>query len=226
MLVISGTATKPGHDPDRAAPDHDRGQGGEDREAHGDQGAEGDGQDDDRHEDADHLAVAGGLDVGVAQPTVVLDLDTSVAQLLDSGLRCVELLDADLLGVVADRRERGLPVLTEGRSPRVVGAVDGDHVRIVGQLRDGLVDSGLRPRVRQALVGVEDDVGGVEGLLREPRLDGVGRSLRLGTRKAEALVGLAAAGHVDHERGRGDGHPGTITRHGWRPAKFPIRYRR
>ena len=59
-LVISRHGHEPGHDPDGAASDDDGHQGVDDRQAHGDQRAERDREDDDREQDADHLAVAAG----------------------------------------------------------------------------------------------------------------------------------------------------------------------
>ena len=73
-------------------------------------------------------------DLGVAQAPVVLDLDACVTEALDGLLGGVVLGEPDLLGVEADRRERGLPVGTDGRSARVVRARHRDDVRPVGEL--------------------------------------------------------------------------------------------
>ena len=149
----------------------------DDRQAHRDQRAERDGEDDDRQQDADHLAVAAGRELRVAEAAVVLDLDARVTDVLDGLLGGVELLDADLLDVEGDGREGGLAVLADRRSARVVGAAHGDHVVALGELLDGLLDRGLGGRVGQSVVGVEDHVRGVQRLLREAILDRVGGTL-------------------------------------------------
>ena len=170
--------------------------------------AEGDGQDDDGHQDADQLAVATGRHVGVAETAVVLDLDARVADVLDGLLGRVELGGADLLDVEADRGERGLLVRADGGSARIVGTARGDHMGYVGEPLDGLLDGGLGGRVGQSVLGVEDHVRGVERLLREAVLDRVGSTLRLRAGKAEALVGLAAGRRVEREDRDGDEDPG------------------
>ena len=189
-------------------PTDDGHQGGGDRQAHGDQRAEGDREDDDRHQDADQLAVAGGCLVRVAEATVVLDLDACVTHGLDGLLGGVELGAADLLEVEADRGEGGLTVFTEGRSSWVVGTAHRDHVRTGGELLDGLLDRGLLVRTGEAVLRVEDDVRGVERLLREAVLDGVGRGLRLRAGQAERLVVVATGGGVEHEDRDRDDDPG------------------
>ena len=189
-------------------PTDDGHQGRRDGQAHGDERAEGDGQDDDRHHDADQLAVAAGREVRVAETAVVLDLDAGVTDVLDGLLGRVVLGGADLLDVEADGGEGGLPVVTQGRSTRVVGTVHGDHVRTGGELLDGLLDRGLLVGTGESVLRVEDDVGGVERLLREAVLDGVGGGLRVGAGKAERLVVAAAAGGVEHEDRDGDDDPG------------------
>ena len=97
-----------------------------------------------------------GVSLGVAETAVVLDLDTCVDGVLGCLLGVLELLDTDLVLGERDRGERGLAVLTEGRSARVVGAADIHDPVAVGQLGHGLLDGGLDGRIGQTLVGVED----------------------------------------------------------------------
>ena len=122
------------------------------------------------------LLPAGGS-FGVAEAAVVLDLDTGVTEVLDGLLGGVELVEAHLLGVEGDGRERGLPVLADGRTARVVGAADGDHVRPSASCSTAcsiaaLVAGSVSPSSEWKI-----DVRGVQRLLREALLDGVGRTL-------------------------------------------------
>ena len=183
---------------------------GHDGQAHRDQRAEGDREDQDGHQDADHLAVAAGR-----------------RRWRTRGRRRTR----------PGRRRRGGPgrparrrrsrslstfsvskptvakavstVLADGRAARVVGAAHGDHVRAVlrARRRPARPPPWSRDDVSPSSA-VEDDVGGVERLLREAVLDGVGRALRLGAREAEALVGWSADRRVEHEDRAGDHHPG------------------
>ena len=197
-----------GEQPDRAEADEQPDQRDHDRQAHRDQGAERDGQHDDRDQDAELLAAGRSVTGGEAEALVVLDLDARVAGDLDGLLGGREVLGADLLGVERHGGEGGGAVLAHGGTTRVVGISDVDDVLALGQLGHGLLDGGLGGGLGEAVLVVEDDVGGVERLLREAGLDGVGRTLRLGTREAEALVGSTADGRVEHERSHGDEYPG------------------
>ena len=96
--------------------DQEADEGHHDRQAHRDQGAERDGQHDDRHQDADLLAAGSGVTGGEAEALVVLDLDAGVAGDLDSLLSGREVLGADLLGVERHRGERRGAVLAHGRA--------------------------------------------------------------------------------------------------------------
>ena len=168
-------------------------------------GSEGDQQDDHCCGDRDHLAARLGCGVGVAERTVVLHLDAGVAHLLDCRLGVLELFDSDLLGVVADGHEGGRPVSAQCRRFAIVGIADADHVGAGCQAGDGPRDGRLGGTPFQAVRGVEDDGRGVERLLGEPVLEGIRRSLGLGTGNAELLGRRAAVGTVQqHHRRRED----------------------
>ena len=148
-------------------------------------------------------------DLRVAEATVVLDLDARVTEALDGLLGGVELGEPDLLGVEADRRERGLPIGADGRAARVVGAATPRST--CGPSASLSTACSTAARVAgdgEALLGVEDDVRGVQRLLREAVLDGVGGALRLGPGQAEALVVATAVGGVEHEDRAGEEDPG------------------
>ena len=208
MVAISGTATHSGEQADAAHPDEEPDERDHDRQAHRDERAERDGQHDDGDQDADLLAAGGSVAGGEAEALVVLHLDARVAGDLDGLLCSLEVLRADLLTVEGDGGERSGAVLAHGRPAGVVGISDVEHVLAVGQLGHGLVDSCLGGRLGESALGVEDDVGAVERLLREAVLDRVGRALRLSTGEAEALVRSSAEGRVEQERGDGNEHPG------------------
>ena len=77
-----------------------------------------DGQDHDRHKDADQLAVTASCLVGVAKAGVILHLDTHITKTLHGLLGRIELSGVDLLDVEPDRGEGGLPVGADRRTAR------------------------------------------------------------------------------------------------------------
>ena len=96
-------------------------------------------------------------------------------------------------------------------------------MRTGGELLDGLLDRGLLVGSGESVLGVEDDVRGVERLLREAVLDGVGRALRLRAGQAEPLVVAAAVRELSMKIETATTTQAPMTRHGWRPAKWPMR---
>ena len=143
----------------------------------------------------------------VTEATVVLHLDARVADALNSLLGGVVLRYLERFVAIGHRCEGGVPVLAHGWPTGIVGVAHADDVRTLFQLGDGLRHGGFHRRRGQALVGVQDDVGGVEGLLGETVLERVCRTLRLGTRQLEALVGRTTDAPVEHECGNRDQDP-------------------
>ena len=86
------------------------------------------GQDDDRHQDADQLAVAAGRDVGVARgPPSYSTWMPASRRSWTAFSAASNSAEPDLLGVEADRGERGLPVGADRGSTRVVRAAHRDR---------------------------------------------------------------------------------------------------
>ena len=166
-------------------------------QAHGDDRAEGDQQDDHRAEHAQHLGRARlGLLGVLRQVAAELDLEAGGA---GGGHRLLELLvglGAQLLRVarVLHPRQRGAPV---GRhQPDRLGVDDGRDPR---QLAEAVDQVGDRPLVgagaEVAVLGVDHDLGAAAGGLGEALGEHVERLLRLDVRDAE-VGGVTTAGRA------------------------------
>jgi hypothetical protein len=199
------------HEPDQRQADEEADDGGDERQAHGHERAEGEREDDHRCDEADDLAALGSRlrELGPDGPASrdlhpsVLSRRSRVEDLLRELVR--QLVPAH---VEQNRDERRLLVLADLR-----GALLAERIRStcnVRQFHDRLVgslDRLLRLRVGDlARVDVEDDRAAPVLLRREALGEQVGGGLAVGAGKAEIVAGVGPerSDQQDERSGRDD----------------------
>ncbi len=177
---------------DTCSADEEAHERGEDRQAHGDNGAERDQQHDDRDADADELAA--GIVLGeLSHRTGELGLNAAGTGAVCRRLRVGELRHGELVERVRHVDVRRLPVGAERRGLRGEGIGDGGDVVAGRQLLTGAVDGRfVLAVVESPVLDVEDNARRLAGLARESVRQDVGRPLRLDAGNTEAVVELAA----------------------------------